>query len=301
MSTNSPKKINICEAVKPVYNCSDMKGLAEEIRNDLNGIFSFSESNYKILYLGNKEHENEYLEILKKLYKSEIDSGKFDPEKYLKNIKSKEGTCEYLGDSVENIDYVIIVPESHIPGSVNPQLPFIFGEEITHGEHVTSNMRRLKNYEEFWENFSALAEEFMGNIGFLYVKERLTPSYTGLLEKHGVIPILGEQPKIKGNGILEIDMPHIVGYQVSRQFFNKLNKEKGNYSDVFNAKNEGEIWEIVNGKLTPTIKIILPEKPVFKEIVEESFEQISRSGLKTKRDVVFNNRLFESQANLTEK
>ncbi|MBI2579575.1 MAG: hypothetical protein HYW27_01600 [Candidatus Aenigmarchaeota archaeon] len=154
--------------------------------------------------------------------------------------------CSYTGDMDLDTDYIVFVNDATEATAVR------LGEEMTHGEHMTTHIRNLGAVSRYTERFSGTTTEFMGFLGLRSVEREnngITFDYFDYTGPDVLNPILD----------LTRDAEHYVGYSVSDQLINS--RRRINYRDLFHADSQAVVWDIVKSLIRPRIRVFIePEK-----------------------------------------
>ena len=148
--------------------------------------------------------------------------------------------CSYMGDMDLDTDYVVFVNNATLGTSVG------LGEEMTHGEHMTTHIENLGSADSYAERFSPTTMEFLGSLGLRNV-ERLSTARR--IFDYFVPDIL--------NPILDVaqDAEHYVGYSVADQLMGS--RRRISYKDLFHADSQAAVWGIVKSLIRPRIRVFI--------------------------------------------
>lgn len=204
------------------------KGLEDEatrVRKDLDGLFKFIYADDEVnAYVGDvctKRCMEEFIAAAKLTGIPELEVRR--EIGYLSG--SNSGVAIYIGD-VSDTDYAVFVR------GVSEATPIILGEEITHGEHKTEHVRRLGSVAGFHNQFGDVSIEFLGYLGLYHISKGVASASNSVVLD-----------------VSRADGANRIGYDYASRLI-RSGKEIS-YPDLFHAKNNKEIWDIVNDIIGP--------------------------------------------------
>ncbi|MBN2042989.1 MAG: hypothetical protein JW754_04255 [Candidatus Aenigmarchaeota archaeon] len=256
----------------PVYRSKTLRGLSREIRADLSSLFNLGDSSFAVYSIGTESGKREY----RKIHENDGDYTKEEIEDNISGFGpgGKRAQTIYLGGILGDSEYAVFVAGEDI----EKILPKVIGEELTHGEHATRHLemdifRRdwIKALEDYIAKFPEQASEFISEIGYRFISQKFPE---GVLEndtyENDVPPVCVDGPEY-------VAAKQIAGQLISKEGFDRS-------SEIFHAKNQGEVWEIVNGIFIPNVKFKYnpksPKAGKAPKIIKSVYEKFRETGLK---------------------